>query len=140
MSFWSDGYILRSDQDNIIRLFNLKWLWNLQEEVITSKQTKSGRAPSGLTVTNCGDLIYTYIRVVNIMNKMIHEMMRLHSWKHPSSTCVSSSGDLLVILNKDNRETDVFRYSGSTKKQEIPLNEKGKSPIFIWSSKGHQQK
>lgn len=116
MSFWSDGYILRSDQDNIIRLFNLKWLWNLQEEVITSKQTKSGRAPSGLTVTNCGDLIYTNIRVVNIMNKKIHEMMRLHSWNHPSSTCVSSSGDLLVILNKDNRETNVFWYSGSTKK------------------------
>lgn len=59
-------YILRSGQDNIIRLCNL------QGEVITSMRTKSGHAPRGLAVTNCWDLVYTDIRGVNIVKNRKH--------------------------------------------------------------------
>lgn len=77
---------------------------------------KLGCVLSSLIVINCGDLIYIYIRVVNIMNKMIYEMMRLYLWKYLSSICVLFLGDFLVILNKDNREIDVFCYLGFIKK------------------------
>lgn len=84
-------YILRSGQDNIIRLFNL------QGEVITSMRTKSGHAPRGLAVTNCGDLVYTDIRGVNIVKNRkyrgrldcIYGLQAIYAVRPPATSWIS---------------------------------------------------
>ncbi|XP_061168973.1 uncharacterized protein LOC133178245 [Saccostrea echinata] len=88
--------------------------------------------PSDIAVTKSGDLVYTDSsdRTVNIVkNKKIEEVIRLQNWI-PTGVCSTSSGDLLVIMCSDDyKPTKVVCYSGSTKKQTIQFDDKGK-PLY----------
>lgn len=114
--FWTSG------DDSIIRLYNLN------KELLKSIQTKSGDSPWDITVIENGNLVYTdpNSRTVNILkNTQIQEVIRLRGWR-PHGVCSTASGDLLVIMHKDDGEqTKVVRYSGSTERQSIQFDKKG---------------
>lgn len=65
--------------------------------------------------------------------KHIQENIRLQLWK-PRNICRASPGYLLVVLNSnDYRNTKFIRNSGSTNKQTIQFNNKGK-PMYSYGS------
>ncbi|XP_062572392.1 E3 ubiquitin-protein ligase TRIM71-like [Saccostrea cucullata] len=127
----SDKKIWTCGNGNTMKLFSIN-----QGSRLKSIRTKSGYAPYDIAVTKSGDLVYTdYIdSTVNIVkNEKIEEVIRLQNWK-PMGVCSTSSGDLLVIMvSDDDKQTKVVRYSGSTEKQTIQFDDKGK-PLY---SSGH---
>ncbi|XP_062585842.1 uncharacterized protein LOC134247505 [Saccostrea cucullata] len=128
----SDEEIWTSGDENIMKLFSIN-----QGSRLRSITTKSGYPPSNIAVTKSGALIYTdlNVRTVNIVKKKkIEEVIRLRNWR-PNGVCSASSGDLLVIMYSDDvTQTKVVRYSGSTKKQTIQFDDKGKP---LYSSGGY---
>ncbi|XP_062600314.1 uncharacterized protein LOC134261948, partial [Saccostrea cucullata] len=101
-------------------LNNIMKLYNLQDELLKSIQTKSRSIPRDIAVTRSGGLVYTDpdTRTVNIMkNDQIQELIRLHGWR-PLYVCSTSSDDLLVtmlsgavvVVNKAGNLR--FRYTG----------------------------
>ncbi|XP_062600692.1 uncharacterized protein LOC134262329 [Saccostrea cucullata] len=111
--------------DSTMKLFSIN-----QGSLLKSIRTKPGDWPWDIAVTKSGDLVYTDYsdRTVNIVkNERIEEVIRLQNWK-PKGVCSTSSGDLLVIIvSADNeKRTKVVRYSGSTEKQTIQFDDKGK--------------
>ncbi|XP_078335042.1 uncharacterized protein LOC111126598 [Crassostrea virginica] len=119
--FWTHGY-----NENILRLYNL------QGELLSSVQTKSEYEPWGIAVTRSGDLVYTdyWDSSINLVSgTKVKRLITLRGWG-PVNLCSTSSGDLLVIMESDgNKETKVLRYSGSTEKQSIQWDDKGK-PLY----------
>ena len=109
--------------DNIMRLYNL------QGELLRIVPTKSGSWPEDIAVTHGGHLVYTDYRdrSINLVSgPQIKTLITLQEWK-PLGLCSSSSGDLLVIMEKDNpKQTRVVRYSGSDETQSIQLENQGK--------------
>ncbi|XP_061165925.1 uncharacterized protein LOC133174840 [Saccostrea echinata] len=127
----SDEEIWTSGDDSIMKLYRIN-----QGSLLKSIRTKSGKWPSNIAVTKSGDLVYTDYRnrTVNIVkNEKIEEVIRLQNWR-PNSVCSTSSGDLLVIMDSDNKkQTKVVCYSGFTEKQSIQFDDKGK-PLYSPSS------
>lgn len=107
-------------------------LYSLQGKLLKSIQTKSSvNVSSGIAVTKSGYLVYTndVNKTVNVFNyKHMVEVIRLVGWT-PRNVCVSSSDNLLVIMNSDDYQTRVVRYYGSKEGQIIQLNQQG-SPLY----------
>ena len=75
----------------------------------------------GLVYTDRGD---SSINLV--LGTQIETLITLRGWR-PRSLCNTSTGDLLVIMNSDDfQQTKVVRYSGSTQKQTIQWDNRGK--------------
>ena len=126
VSCLSDDEIWTSGDNKTMKLYNL------QGEVLKSVQTKSGNEPSDIAVTRTGCLVYADFgnKSINLVNgTQIQTLIKLRGWE-PLNLCITSSGDLLVIMISDDDEhTKVVRYTGSTEKQSIQWDYKGK-PLF----------
>ena len=136
VSCLSDDHIWTYGSNNIIKLFNLKG------ELQNSVQSKSGKIPYDIAVKRCGDLVYADYddSSVNIAkNTQIKKIIELEGWLwscRPRGVCITSSNDLLVIMDShDNKETKVVRYSGSKEKQTIQWDDHGKPLYSPGSSK-----
>ena len=110
----------------------IKRLYNLKGDLLRSVQIKSGEYPGDITVTRSGDLVYgdysdNSISLVSGTQKQT--LITLGGWK-PHGLCSTASGDLLVIMDSDDRkQSKVMRYSGSTEKQNIQVDDQGK-PLY----------
>ncbi|XP_061168349.1 uncharacterized protein LOC133177304 [Saccostrea echinata] len=117
--FWTSG------GDNTMKIYSIN-----QGSLLKSIPTRSWKKPTDIAVTKSGDLVYTdfWERTVNIVkNEKIEEVIRLQNWI-PDGVCSTSSGDLLVTMDSDDyTQSKVVRYSGSTEKQTIQFDDKGKS-------------
>lgn len=107
-------------------------LYKLDGKLVNIVQTKSGKVPFGISIIRFGDLVYVdnYDRSLNIVKGTeVHTMIKLQEWR-PLGVCSSYSDELLLLMvNDSNNQAKVLRYSGSTEKQSIQLEDKGK-PLF----------
>ncbi|XP_062598799.1 E3 ubiquitin-protein ligase TRIM71-like [Saccostrea cucullata] len=130
----SDEEIWTSGDNKTMKLYSINQGSLLKS--ITIKSLRS-RGIGDIAVTKSGDLVYSDYndRTVNIVkNEMIEEVIRLQNWI-PHGVCSTSSGDLLVIMDSDDRkQTKVVHYSGFTEKQTIQFDDKGKP---LYSSSGY---
>ncbi|XP_078341316.1 uncharacterized protein LOC144627645 isoform X2 [Crassostrea virginica] len=113
-----------------IKCFNIQGL--LQKKI----ETKSGKNPSDIAVDIDGALLYSdwkTCRVYKVKDDQTEEIIRLQLWK-PKELCVTSSGELLVImLREDETQVKVVRYSGSTVKQTIQFD--NGQPLYSGNNK-----
>lgn len=119
---------------------NKMMLYNLRGELVRSIRTKSQNWPEDIAVTTNGDLVYADYKdkTVNIVkNTLIQTVIRQLEWG-PINVCCTSSGDLLfVMINNDEKQTKVVRYSGSKATQHIQYNNKGQSLFSSGNSTKH---
>ncbi|XP_052699399.1 uncharacterized protein LOC128176918 [Crassostrea angulata] len=129
VSCLSDEEIWTCGEDNIMRLYNLRG------ELLKSTKINPSNIPQDIAVTRRGKLVYSNYeeRTVKKVNKKkkTKTFIKLKEWR-PQSVCITSSGDLLVIMNNDeNEQTKVARYSGAKEKQSIQYNDKGQ-PLYSY--------
>ena len=126
VSTLNDDEIWISGSDKTMKLFNL------QGKLIKSAQTKSENRPMDIAVTRGGNPVYTDYKdnSINLVtDEQVQQLVKLQGWK-PYGICCSSSDDLLVIMDSDDREeTKVVRYSGTMEKQCIQWESQGQ-PLF----------
>ncbi|XP_078321446.1 uncharacterized protein LOC111115339 [Crassostrea virginica] len=126
VSCLSDSEFWACQNNNIIRLYNL------QGDVIKYIQTSSENMPQSITVTRSGDLVYTdyWDSSINLVSgTQVQTLITLPGWS-PLYISSTSSGDLLAFIRSDDRsQTKVVRYSGSTEKQSIQWDDRGK-PLY----------
>ncbi|XP_078341863.1 uncharacterized protein LOC144627835 [Crassostrea virginica] len=99
--------------------------FNIQGVLQKTIQTKSGKNPYDIVVDIDGALLYSDWktgRVYKVKDDQTEEIIRLQGWI-PHNLCVTSSGELLVIMrSEDETQVKVVRYSGSTVKQTIQID------------------
>ena len=126
VSCLSDDEIWTRGEETVLRLFNISG------KLIKEVQAKSGNIPEDIAVTQSGDLMYSDYNdsSLNLVSgSHAQPLIRLQGWK-PRSVCIASSGDLLVIMRRDDgKQTKVVRYSGSTEKQSYQWDDKGQ-PLY----------
>ncbi|XP_052679548.1 uncharacterized protein LOC128160297 [Crassostrea angulata] len=125
----NDGRIWTNGMTNDIKCF-------IVGSVFRTIKTKSGERPSDIAVDSDGDLLYSD-RTTGTVNKVkdgqTEELIRLQGWR-PIQLCVTSTGDLLVTkFSDDETQSKIVRYSGSTEKQTIQFDDKGK-PLYSGNS------
>lgn len=118
------------DDDNIITLYNI------QGELLNSITTQSKKKPFDIAVKKNGILVYTVDenKTVNVAeDNYTHRAIRLRRWE-PSGVCVTTSGDLLVVMYSGNTCSmlsqgglRVVRYSGFAAKQSYYFGERGET-------------
>lgn len=112
--------------DSIIKLYSDRG------EQLKSIQTKSQNEPSDIALMKNGDLMYAdhHNQTVNIVKgKEIEEVMKLIEWI-PLSISVTTSGDLLVMMNSDsNKQARIVRFTGTTEKRIIQFDDEGQ-PLY----------
>ncbi|XP_052678664.1 uncharacterized protein LOC128159577 [Crassostrea angulata] len=122
----NDGSIWTSGKANDIKCFSI------QGSLLQTIKTKSGNPPTDIAVNSEGYLLFSEwsTRTVNkVKNGQTEELIRLQGWT-PNKLCVTSNGDLLVTMYSDDKtQSKVVRYSGSTEKQTIQLDDEGK-PLY----------
>ncbi|XP_065929363.1 uncharacterized protein [Magallana gigas] len=106
--------------------------FNMKGELLHTVSNKSEQRPIDIAVDRDGNLLFIDGKsgtVNKVNNGQTEELIRLQGWK-PCYLCVTSTGDLLVImLNDDFTQSKVVRYSGSTEKQTIQIDDEGK-PLY----------
>ncbi|XP_011433205.3 E3 ubiquitin-protein ligase TRIM71-like [Magallana gigas] len=126
VSCLGDDEVWTCGDDNMLRLYNV------HGKLVKSIQTKSRNMPVDIAVTQSGELVYTDYndRTVNIVkNTKIQTVVKLRVWK-PTYVCITSDDDFLVVMeNHFMKHAKVVRYSGSTEKQTIEFDDKGK-PLY----------
>ncbi|XP_061168997.1 uncharacterized protein LOC133178271 [Saccostrea echinata] len=119
---------------------DLKLLFNYFHNKTFTKTVNN--SPPGTEIETIGNFAYLYTAIldaplrdfvengtVNIVkNEKTEEVIRLQNW-NPLTICTTSSGDLLVIMERED-ETKLVRYSGSTEKKSIQFDDKGK-PLYL---------
>ena len=99
--------------------------FNIQGVLQKTIQTKSRKKPYDIAVDIDGALLYSDWEtrtVYKVKDDQTEEMIRLQGWI-PKQLCVTSSGELLVIMrSEDETQSKVVRYSGSTVKQTIQFD------------------
>ena len=95
-------------------------------------KTKSRERPNDIAVYSDGALVYSDWKtstVYKVENDQAEEIIRLEGWT-PANLCVTSSGDILVTMYSDDKtQSKVVRYSGSTVKQTLHLDDEGQ-PLY----------
>ncbi|XP_078337018.1 uncharacterized protein LOC111138127 isoform X2 [Crassostrea virginica] len=125
MSCLSDSELWTCGNNKIIRLYSL------QGEMVKSVQTFSSNDPWDVSVTRSGDLLYTDYndRSINLVrDSEIQPLIKVPGWKPHYLHC-TSSGDLLVMMDSDDEQTKVVRYSDSTEIQIIQWDDQGR-PLY----------
>lgn len=127
----SDKKIWTTNAGKLIKLYNF------HGEIVMSVPSKSEFPPSGIAVTQHGDLVYTDFndKSVNIViDNKITQMIKLHGWR-PQGVCSTSCNQLLIIMDSDDRKkTKVVRLAGDKVKQNIQWDDKG-DPLFSSESR-----
>uniref|UniRef100_K1QPH6 Tripartite motif-containing protein 3 n=1 Tax=Magallana gigas TaxID=29159 RepID=K1QPH6_MAGGI len=122
----NNGSIWTSGETNDIKCFNSKG------SLLQTIKQKSGIFPIDIAVDSDGDLLYINgitKTVYKVKNGQTEKLIRLQGWG-PRNLCVTSNGDLLLTMyNDDYTQSKVVRYSGSTEKQTIQFDDKGK-PLY----------
>ena len=117
------------NENNIMRLYNLKG------ELLRSVRTQSGNVPWDIALTRSENLVYTDPddkSINQVSGTQTRALIKLRGWR-PLRLCITSSGDLLVIMGSDDKkQTKVVRYSGSTEKQSIQWDDQG-NPLYTSS-------
>nr|XP_019919995.2 uncharacterized protein LOC105321134 [Crassostrea gigas] len=109
--------------------------FNIEGSLCQTIRAKSGKYTNDIAVDNDGGLLYLngITKTVNrVKNGQTEELIKLLGWV-PRNLCVSSTGDLLVTMfRNDETQSKVVRYSGSTEKQTIQLDDEDK-PLYSWN-------
>ncbi|XP_078309428.1 uncharacterized protein LOC144617860 [Crassostrea virginica] len=110
--------------------------FNIQGVIQKTIQTKSRKNPSDIAVYKDGALLHSdwkTKKVYKVKDDQTEEIIRLQGWL-PGNLCVTSSGELLVIMLSENEtQSKVVRYSGSTVKQTIQFN--NDQPLYSGNKK-----
>ena len=99
--------------------------------MLKSVQTFSSNDPWDVTMARSGDPLYTdyYDRSINLVtDSEIKPLIKVPGWKPHYLHC-TSSGDLLVMMDSDDEQTKVVRYSDSNEIQIIQWDDQGR-PLY----------
>lgn len=122
VAYLNDDEVWTCGDDNIITLYNI------QGEQLNSVKTQSRKRPFDIAVKQNGILVYTVDenKTVNVAEDTdTHRAISLSRWE-PSGVCVTTSGDLLVVMYSwKNSQVKVVRYSGFASKQSYHYGERG---------------
>nr|XP_022288875.1 uncharacterized protein LOC111100979 [Crassostrea virginica] len=106
--------------------------FNTQGVLQKTIKTKSWNTPNDIAVYSDGALVYSVVNtrtVYKVKNDQTEEIIRLQGWR-PTELCVTSSGDLLVTMYRDDEtQSKVVCYSGCTVKQNIQFDDDGQ-PLY----------